>query len=85
MHPSHSVRVNPCQKLDRRPRRGRYEYRVGLDHISLGVPGAELERLVETLRKAGLQTRGIQRDALGPGLVCFRDPDNIAWECFQDD
>lgn len=61
------------------------EYRIGLDHISLGVPGAELERLVDALREAGIQTRGIQRDALGPALVCFRDPDNIAWECFQDD
>jgi glyoxylase I family protein len=61
------------------------EYRVGLDHISLGIPGAELERLVGALREAGIQTGGIQRDALGPALVCFRDPDNIAWECFQDD
>jgi hypothetical protein len=46
---------------------------------------AELERLADALRKAGVRTRGIQRDALGPALVCFRDPDNIAWECFQDD
>jgi glyoxylase I family protein len=61
------------------------EYRIGLDHISLGLPGSELERLVDVLRQAGVQTRGIQRDALGPALVCFRDPDNIAWECFQDD
>jgi glyoxylase I family protein len=61
------------------------EYRVGLDHISLGIPGTELERLVDALREAGIQTSGIQRDALGPALVCFRDPDNIAWECFQDD
>lgn len=61
------------------------EYRIGLDHISLGVPGAELERLVDALREADIQTRGIQRDVLGPALVCFRDPDNIAWECFQDD
>jgi glyoxylase I family protein len=61
------------------------EYRIGLDHISLGLPGAELERLVAVLREAGIATRGIQRDAMGPGLVCFRDPDNIAWECFQDD
>jgi hypothetical protein len=40
---------------------------------------------VDALRKARVQTSGIQRDALGPALVCFRDPDNIAWECFQDD
>lgn len=61
------------------------EYRVGLDHISVGIPGAELDRLVDALRAAGISTKGIQRDALGPGLVCFRDPDNIAWECFQAD
>jgi glyoxylase I family protein len=61
------------------------EYRIGLDHISLGVPGDELERLAGALRRAGVQTSGIQHDALGPALVCFRDPDNIAWECFQDD
>lgn len=61
------------------------EHRIGLDHISLGVPGSELERLASELPAAGVQTSGIQRDALGPALVCFRDPDNIAWECFQND
>lgn len=61
------------------------EYRIGLDHISLGVAGAELDRLADALQEAGIQTQGIQRDALGSALVCFRDPDNIAWECFQDD
>jgi catechol 2,3-dioxygenase-like lactoylglutathione lyase family enzyme len=44
------------------------EYRIGLDHISLGVPGDELERLTSALRQAGVQTSGIQRDALGPAL-----------------
>jgi catechol 2,3-dioxygenase-like lactoylglutathione lyase family enzyme len=60
------------------------EARIGLDHVSLGVRSpAVLERLVDTLRAAGVETRGIQSDALGPSLVCFRDPDNIAWEFFE--
>jgi catechol 2,3-dioxygenase-like lactoylglutathione lyase family enzyme len=60
------------------------ELRVGLDHVSLGVKSrAELERLVDVLRAAGVATQGIQYDALGPGVVCFRDPDNIAWEFFE--
>jgi glyoxylase I family protein len=61
------------------------ERRIGLDHISLGVPGRELERLAGELRAADVPTSGIQHDAQGPALVCFRDPDNIAWECFQND
>lgn len=32
------------------------EHRIGLDHISLGVPGAELERLADELLAAGVQT-----------------------------
>jgi catechol 2,3-dioxygenase-like lactoylglutathione lyase family enzyme len=60
-------------------------HRIGPDHICLGVPGAELKRLADELPAAGVQTSGIQHDALGPALVCFRDPDNIAWECFQND
>ena len=60
------------------------EARVGLDHVSLGVPDrAELERLVDVLRAAGVETSGVQADPLGPALVCFRDPDNIAWEFFE--
>lgn len=56
-------------------------YRIG---PSLGVKSrAELERLVDVLRAAGVATQGIQYDALGPGVVCFRDPDNIAWEFFE--
>ena len=59
------------------------ERRIGLDHISLGVPGlAELERLVQVLRGAGVRTEGIRTDPAGPGVVSFRDPDGIAWEFF---
>jgi glyoxylase I family protein len=65
------------------------EFRIGLDHISLGVPDrANLERLVGVLTAAGIENSGIQRDKAdpehGPGLVCFRDPDNIAWEFFEE-
>jgi catechol 2,3-dioxygenase-like lactoylglutathione lyase family enzyme len=60
------------------------ERRIGLDHISVGVPSrADLDRLVEVLRAAGVATRGVVADALGPGVVSFRDPDNIAWEFFE--
>jgi catechol 2,3-dioxygenase-like lactoylglutathione lyase family enzyme len=60
------------------------EYRIGLDHISLGVrTRADLERLVTTLQAAGVPTEGIHHDRTGPALVCFRDPDNIAWEFFE--
>jgi catechol 2,3-dioxygenase-like lactoylglutathione lyase family enzyme len=71
--------------LDGTPPGDRFsERRIGLDHVSLGVPGrADLERLVDVLRASGVETAGIQSDALGPGVVCFRDPDNIAWEFFE--
>ena len=60
------------------------EVRIGLDHVALGVKTrADLEQLVDTLRAAGVATRGIQSDAVGPGVVSFRDPDNIAWEFFE--
>jgi catechol 2,3-dioxygenase-like lactoylglutathione lyase family enzyme len=60
------------------------ERRVGLDHVSLGVPGrVELERLVSVLRAAGVATQGIMPDPTGPGVVNFRDPDGIAWEFFE--
>lgn len=64
------------------------EYRVGLDHISLRVPEREnLARLIAALSAAGIENSGIQHDKAdpdnGPGVVCFRDPDNIAWEFFE--
>jgi glyoxylase I family protein len=60
------------------------ERRVGLDHISLGVPDRHaLTALVNTLVGAGIETDGIRDDATGAGVVCFRDPDNIAWEFFE--
>lgn len=60
------------------------ERRIGLDHISVGVPDRPaLEALVARLAEAGVETTGIHRDPTGPALVCFRDPDNIAWEYFE--
>ncbi|GAB3748270.1 VOC family protein [Microlunatus parietis] len=61
------------------------ERRIGLDHVSLSMPGELLEPLVERLRSHGIDTEGARHDELGPRLVSFRDPDNIAWECFEDD
>lgn len=62
------------------------EYRVGPDHIALAVEDrGELEKAVETLRKAGVNTRGIQLEpALDKEFVCFRDPDNVQWEFFTE-
>jgi glyoxylase I family protein len=60
------------------------EFRIGLDHIAIGAGTRdELERLVETLRTNGVETRGVQHDRMGPALVSFRDPDNIQWEFFE--
>jgi glyoxylase I family protein len=78
--------VNP---LPGTPENDRFsEYRVGLDHISLRVPDrANLEQLIAALSAAGIENSGIQHDKAdpdnGPGVVCFRDPDNIAWEFFE--
>lgn len=61
------------------------EHRIGLDHISLSLRDEDLDRLVDRLREHGVATEGVQRDAEGPRLVAFRDPDNIPWECFEAD
>jgi catechol 2,3-dioxygenase-like lactoylglutathione lyase family enzyme len=60
------------------------EYRIGVDHLALGVEDrAELDALVERLRAAGVETRGIEIDVvLGKEYVAFRDPDNIQWEAY---
>lgn len=56
------------------------ERRIGLDHLSLGVgTRAELDRLVTVLRGSGVRTEGVKE----PGVVNFRDPDGIAWECYE--
>jgi glyoxylase I family protein len=61
------------------------EFRIGLDHIALGVDTVEtLEALVERLQSAGVATEGVQRHPEGFLLVSFRDPDNIQWEYFKN-
>jgi hypothetical protein len=42
-----------------------------------------MERLVAVLRANGIATEGIVADPLEPGVVSFRDPDNIAREFFE--
>jgi len=62
------------------------EFRVGVDHLAFAVedPG-ELEKVVEVLRVAGIETQGIQVEPhLDKRFVCFRDPDNVQWEFFEE-
>lgn len=63
------------------------EYRIGFDHLAFAVEDrTELERLVERLQAAGVETAGIEVE---PGLglnkeyVCFRDLDNVQLEFFM--
>jgi catechol 2,3-dioxygenase-like lactoylglutathione lyase family enzyme len=60
------------------------EYRIGVDHLAFTVPDlGELEKLVEALRAAGVDTAGIETDEMSQKeYVAFRDPDNVQWECF---
>ena len=67
------------------PRGDRFtEYRVGLDHLAIGVTGrAELERLARRLRDAGVPA-DLHADRAGAvALLSFRDPDNIQLEFFE--
>ncbi len=63
------------------------EYRIGMDHLAFAVEDrAELERLVESLRDAGVATAGIEVEPalnLNKEYVCFRDPDNVQLEFFM--
>ena len=60
------------------------EYRIGVDHLAMAVEGrADLEGLVDSLRRAGVDTAGIETDpVLGKEYVAFRDPDNVQWEWY---
>jgi catechol 2,3-dioxygenase-like lactoylglutathione lyase family enzyme len=62
------------------------ERRIGVDHLAIGVDSrADLEELVERLAALGVPTAGIELDpVLGHEYVCFRDPDNVQWEFYQD-
>jgi len=58
------------------------EFRVGLDHLSFGLPNrAELEKWARRLDELGVDHGGIKDAGYGSG-VSFRDPDGIALEFF---
>lgn len=59
------------------------EYRIGLDHLSFGASRADLDRLADALAAAGVRA-DLSQDPLGPAVLCFRDPDNIALEFFEE-
>jgi glyoxylase I family protein len=59
------------------------EYRIGLDHVSFGASRADLDRLANALAAAGVPAN-LHHDPLGPAVLCFRDPDNIALEFFEE-
>lgn len=59
-------------------------FRVGLDHLALAVPGADvLPALKAQLDAAGVPNQGVEGDALTGGTyISFYDPDGIAWELY---
>jgi catechol 2,3-dioxygenase-like lactoylglutathione lyase family enzyme len=63
---------------------GRFsEYRIGLDHISFGASRADIHRIAGALAAAGVRA-DLSHDPLGTAVLCFRDPDNIALELFEE-
>ncbi|WP_300604647.1 VOC family protein [Trebonia sp.] len=59
------------------------EYRIGLDHVSFGGSRADLDQMASALAAAGVPA-DLEHDPLGPAVLCFRDPDNIALEFFEE-
>jgi catechol 2,3-dioxygenase-like lactoylglutathione lyase family enzyme len=59
------------------------EYRIGLDHISFGASRADIDRMADALAAAGVRA-DLGHDPLGTAVLCFRDPDNIALEFFEE-
>jgi glyoxylase I family protein len=59
------------------------EYRIGLDHLSVGASRADIDRLSGALAAAGVRA-DLSEDPLGGAVLCFRDPDNIALEFFEE-
>jgi catechol 2,3-dioxygenase-like lactoylglutathione lyase family enzyme len=59
------------------------EYRIGLDHISFGASRADIDRMADALAAAGMRA-DLCHDPLGTAVLCFRDPDNIALEFFEE-
>ncbi len=63
---------------------GRFsEYRIGLDHLSFGASLADIDRMAGALAAAGVRA-DLSHDPLGTAVLCFRDPDNIALEFFEE-
>ena len=60
-------------------------YRVGLDHVALGVPSAnELEEMKRQLDLAGVPNNGVEQETMMPiSYISFYDPDGIAWELYE--
>ena len=58
------------------------ENRVGLDHLSFGVPGrADLERAAQLFDERGVPHGEIRRlEGFGIDILPFRDPDNVQLE-----
>jgi catechol 2,3-dioxygenase-like lactoylglutathione lyase family enzyme len=59
------------------------EYRIGLDHLSFGASLADIDRMADALTAAGVRA-DLCHDPLGTAVLCFRDPDNIALEFFEE-
>jgi len=59
------------------------EYRIGLDHLSFGASLAHIEQMADALAAAGVRA-DLCHDPLGTTVLCFRDPDNIALEFFEE-
>ena len=60
-------------------------YRVGLDHVALGVPSTnELEEMKRQLDLAGVPNNGVEQETMMPiSYISFYDPDGIAWELYE--
>ena len=62
------------------------EFRVGLDHLSFTAPDeASLRALADTLVKAGVNTKGVEKFHGRWLYMAFRDPDNIQLEYWLDE
>ena len=60
-------------------------YRVGLDHVALGVASADvLEATKQQLDLAGVPNHGVEHETMLPvSYISFYDPDGIAWELYE--
>ncbi len=62
------------------------EFRIGLDHLAFTAPTeTALHDLTSKLRKAGVETMGVETFFTGNKYVVFRDPDNIQLEYWMEE